>query len=936
MMLLSRKVLSSVKKLVFISSLVIVIWTLFSIHNRILQFDTNKTNSSPSTTIGPTSTLKNKLAVIIPLNVYSFTIFSTFITRLKRHRACSSSSPSSSSRHSPQIDLIILPNANWKTLDESLKSQIQSLIKLYTSSNQHCFANVKFHSPRRNRNSTAISTVSQQLFDIFDSELLETTYDGFLWLEPELVPVKQNWVDEFTSQFYRSTKVNEFWIQGTDVSGSGNTSEGLKVPHMLRTGIYSLLNDELKMVIRKTKELIDPTKNGYGLDEAMVKVLQRSEFLYLLRNQSSMSTKFQSNRFIHILNDSATIENIDQVMKSNTESYFVKAYDDGFQSSSTKEVPIQNGLSIFTAVKNRNDIINVTLPTWYNAYRVNEIVIVDWSSDPPLLPIIEYHRSKSPIPIHLITVPNQPKWILSHAFNLAAKHTKYDKIFKVDSDTLLDPQFLVAHQLRPNAYFAGNWRLSFKYNDLNMRHLNGVCYFYRNHFVDTLNGYDERITTYGWDDDNLYDRASENGLVRYEFKYGMINHYSHPDALRSLGQCTECETAINKAATKLIPNWSPKYSSIRCVNWDYAKVSSKLVSMRPSETKSCTDLISHPSSLRHYFTDSEWNRIVISGITNVLKWRTKIPHPDLDSINHTSTAAVLSQIYNPESPTRYFVIHVQHGLGNRIRTYVSGKAIARNSGRKLIVIWEPDVHCFAEFYDIFDGSPNSEEIVLKEFNINWFKEENVKLFNYFTWEGGIKNELINASIPEHIYAKSSSQLVSTQSSRELENSMLKSFKYSKPVNEIIQSWLTKRNFTKSKIEKEFVGVHIRMETNIFNDVKDLSKKEVNVMKEAIPYRSKCHYSAFVRQLMTYPTDTKFFIAIDKTEELSNIQEKFPGRIESIERGNCGVARNLECVQYGMADMVVLGWTRTIVGSRWSSFSEVAGRLNKKGNVVVAC
>ena len=43
-----------------------------------------------------------------------------------------------------------------------------------------------------------------------------------------------------------------------------------------------------------------------------------------------------------------------------------------------------------------------------------------------------------------------------------------------------------------------------------------------------------------------------------------------------------------------------------------------------------------------------------------------------------------------------------HGLGNRLRAYASAAALAKKSGRHLIIVWIPDMHVDSHFCDLFD------------------------------------------------------------------------------------------------------------------------------------------------------------------------------------------------------------------------------------------
>ena len=43
-----------------------------------------------------------------------------------------------------------------------------------------------------------------------------------------------------------------------------------------------------------------------------------------------------------------------------------------------------------------------------------------------------------------------------------------------------------------------------------------------------------------------------------------------------------------------------------------------------------------------------------------------------------------------------------HGLANRLRSYCSAHAYARATGRKLLLLWEPDVHTQTRWDELFE------------------------------------------------------------------------------------------------------------------------------------------------------------------------------------------------------------------------------------------
>jgi glycosyltransferase involved in cell wall biosynthesis len=99
---------------------------------------------------------------------------------------------------------------------------------------------------------------------------------------------------------------------------------------------------------------------------------------------------------------------------------------------------IKEGISVISAIKNRAEHFEQSLQTWLSHSQVNEIVVVDWSSDEPISPIIEKYQDGR---IKLVEVKGQSKWNLAMAYNLATRFTTFDKIVKTDADIELLPGF---------------------------------------------------------------------------------------------------------------------------------------------------------------------------------------------------------------------------------------------------------------------------------------------------------------------------------------------------------------------------------------------------------------------------------------------------------------------------------------------------------------
>ncbi len=196
---------------------------------------------------------------------------------------------------------------------------------------------------------------------------------------------------------------------------------------------------------------------------------------------------------------------------------------DSFQSR------LREGISVFCAVKNRNRFLDCSLASWVRRPEIDEIIIVDWDSAERVQDIIDVHQNGK---IVLVKAPQQQRWSLTKAYNLAARMTTRSSILKLDADIILRDDFFDGLALDKGCFFSGNWRDS---RNKNENHLNGTFYCGRKDFFG-VNGYNEKITTYGWDDADLYGRLEAKGLKRKLLPLDKLAHQPHSDETRIQAQ----------------------------------------------------------------------------------------------------------------------------------------------------------------------------------------------------------------------------------------------------------------------------------------------------------------------------------------------------------------------------------------------------------------
>jgi hypothetical protein len=175
---------------------------------------------------------------------------------------------------------------------------------------------------------------------------------------------------------------------------------------------------------------------------------------------------------------------------------------------------------------NREEHLRQTLPQWLKLPRVAEVVIVDWSNRNPLVGLCELDPR-----IRVIRVENEPRWVLSYAYNVGVAHATGPTILKCDADCLPASQAVDCVPGEAH-FFAGYWKSGAA---VKKPSVNGQCIFTKAQFA-AVNGYSEFIRTYGRDDEDFYDRMIAAGFARREIPVTQLDFLDHTHEARVANQ----------------------------------------------------------------------------------------------------------------------------------------------------------------------------------------------------------------------------------------------------------------------------------------------------------------------------------------------------------------------------------------------------------------
>lgn len=172
-------------------------------------------------------------------------------------------------------------------------------------------------------------------------------------------------------------------------------------------------------------------------------------------------------------------------------------------------------VSAVVCCKNRSDNLLKSLQSWIVINEIKEIIILDFGSDKPLtIPVVDSR-------IRLYRYESE-FWHLAKAYNIAIQLSTQPILLKLDCDYFLRNNFLELNSITSKEFIVGRPNHSTK----------GLLLINRENFLK-VNGYNERIINWGWDDNDIYDRLRKIGLKEKIVNPNTIEHLPHKEYLRT-------------------------------------------------------------------------------------------------------------------------------------------------------------------------------------------------------------------------------------------------------------------------------------------------------------------------------------------------------------------------------------------------------------------
>lgn len=359
-----------------------------------------------------------------------------------------------------------------------------------------------------------------------------------------------------------------------------------------------------------------------------------------------------------------------------------KSYLKLFQQRRQFKVNPRKSISLIAACKNRKKNLALALPAWEMVKEIDEIVLVDWGStsdqwgDLPILnSLIRTGR------LSFIRVPEAGDWVLSRAYNLAAKMVTSKYILRVDCDTQIDPHFISRHpRPGPKQFYIVASGTERDQNELKLR---GVWFTTKDNFFK-VGGYDERITDYGYEDSDLYDRFQTVAKLQPKsINLDMVKHSVVGHLLWEKEKANKISKRMNEAIVKNAVPWLSLYKANRGMDYSYS-YSDKYLHVYADITQTPPDPLQGKS-------EDERDALKVDVLQRALHDDYDIPWDILPSFSLHDLEYLAA--YLDEGTGKRIIVVCLDGWDavSNLFNLVSAVQLGLSSGRPVVVIWRgPD------------------------------------------------------------------------------------------------------------------------------------------------------------------------------------------------------------------------------------------------------
>ena len=206
---------------------------------------------------------------------------------------------------------------------------------------------------------------------------------------------------------------------------------------------------------------------------------------------------------------------------------------------------MKDNLTVVTCSMNRDIYLPKQVKATKNLKNLHKHLIINWSSDNKLNTELLNINPK----VKIVNVKNENSWWLSRAYNFGFNLVDTSYIMKLDADTIIDAA---------------------KFNSIKVQDFDHIVFAKRNQgygnffikksLIEEVNGFNEFIWGWGYDDIDLYKRLIELRVYNHKktfFDGSLINVLDH----ENLDRFKNSQKKINKEF-KFVENLASAHSSV--------------------------------------------------------------------------------------------------------------------------------------------------------------------------------------------------------------------------------------------------------------------------------------------------------------------------------------------------------------------------------------
>lgn len=288
-----------------------------------------------------------------------------------------------------------------------------------------------------------------------------------------------------------------------------------------------------------------------------------------------------------------------------------------------------------------------------------------------------------------------------------------------------------------------------------------------------------------------------------------------------------------------------------------------------------------------------------------------------------SDAPAMSNAPAPLSGRPFLYIDAQHGLCNRLRAIASAAAIAKETGRELVVIWVPDHHCEGHLADIIDY-PGL--VVWDAARADALRARANVRYNYMEIEADADFDapILEDDPGGDVHIRAAYTLNSRHRDYRIEQAFLRRLVPTGIVADLVASVPHPND----------IAAHVRMGTGPDHDHLSFEAPEnwpAERHAELIRWRQASHADRFIARIEAMNDDATIFLAADLPDTYARFAARFGSRLTFLPRPDFD--RSARQLQYALADLILLSSPDHFLASNWSSFSDVAQRLARPGRTL---